>query len=442
MYAGTEHGVFKSTNQGASWTAINAGIPSSWKNETQWAVGVSALTIDPSNPRTLYIGTEKGGVLKSINGGENWIPVNLGITKVTVSALAISPRTSSTVYVGTSDNFGFGAGSGVFKSTDGGKTWESVEGFTDVGVTSLAIDPVEGKIIYGATLGRGIVKSTDDGKTWEAANAGLTANLLTSLAIDPANPDTVYAGTFNGGIFKSNNGGITWSHFIKRQCVTSLAFDPSKSGVLYIGILNTLLKSINGDTGLVVVKTFSDFTVEGIVIDPSMPRTLYINAGRMGIFKSIDGGDNWTHIYSIIDRVGIQSLAIDSSNPARLYAGTGLLPSLATNEDTEGVGVLRSTDKGLGWVVVKGNLTPIEVGALAIDPSTSGTLYAATFGEGVLKSSDGGARWTAMNNGLTNLYIKALAIDPSNPGTLYAGTQGGGVFKTTNGGAIWKPTGF
>ena len=90
--------------------------------------------------------------------------------------------------------------------------------------------------------------------------------------------------------------------------------------------------------------------------------------------------------------------------------------------------MFKSTDGGGNWSAVNTGLTNTDVRALAIDPATPATLYAGTYGGGVFKSMNGGGNWTAVNTGLTNTYVFALAIDPATPATLYAGTSGGGVF--------------
>jgi photosystem II stability/assembly factor-like uncharacterized protein len=112
----------------------------------------------------------------------------------------------------------------------------------------------------------------------------------------------------------------------------------------------------------------------------------------------------------------IYALAIDPAMPATLYAGT-----------YHG-GVFKSANGGGNWSQVNTGLTSLRVEALAIDPMTPTTLYAGTDGGGVFKITNGGGKWSAFNTGLTNLAVPALAIDPASPTTLYAGTYGSGVF--------------
>ena len=194
LYAGTGGGgVFKSTNGGAAWSAVNTGLTSTV---------VNALAIDPVTPSTLYAGTRDGGVFKSTNAGANWSAVNTGVTNGYIHALAIDPATPATLYAGTQ-------GGGVFKSTNGGGNWSVVDiGTTNPYVWALAIDPETPATLYTGTGGGGVFKSTNGGAYWSAT--GLTNRNVYALAIDPATPTTLYAGTL-GGVFKSTNGGGNWN---------------------------------------------------------------------------------------------------------------------------------------------------------------------------------------------------------------------------------------
>ena len=177
-------GVFKSTNGGESWTAINAGLTNTF---------VYALAIDPSAPATLYAGTF-GGVFKSTNGGGSWIAVNTGLTDTGVFALAIDPSAPATLYAGTSNG-------GVFKSINGGASWTAINtGLTSTEIRALAIDPANPATLYAGTSGGGVFKSTNGGASWTAMNAGLTNLYVNALAIDPST-SRVYAGT-DGGVYE------------------------------------------------------------------------------------------------------------------------------------------------------------------------------------------------------------------------------------------------
>jgi photosystem II stability/assembly factor-like uncharacterized protein len=292
---------------------------------------------------------------------------------VYVGALAVDPTTPTTLYAGTENGR-------VFKSADGGGTWNAAHaGLTSpYPVRALAIDPTAPTTLYAATSDW-LYKSTDGAGTW--STTGLPSQGVWALAIDPETPTTLYAGTFNG-VFKSTDSGSTW-----------------------------------GATGPV------DGDVDLLAIDPTNSTTLYAHARGSGIFKSTDAGTTWDAANAgLPDTFGVVALVIDPITPGILYAGGY-------------GGVFKSADGALTWNA--SGLTEVRVAVLAIDPTTSTTLYAGALGGGVFKSTDGGGTWSA--TGLRpNADVNALAINPATPTTVYAGTSwAGGALKSTDGGSTW-----
>ena len=412
VYAGTfGGGVSKSTNGGASWTAVNSGLTNTY---------VHALAIDPSNTYILYAGTS-GGMFKSINGGGTWIAVNSGLTSWVVLSLVIDPSSPQTVYAGTD-------GGGVFKSTNGGTSWTAVNsGLTNTRVYALAKDPSSSQTVYAGTSGGGVFKSTNGGTSWTAVNSGLTNTNVRALAIDPSSPQTAYAGTSGGGMFKSTNGGTSWTAVnsgLTNTDVYALAIDPSSPQTVYVGTGGGVFKNTNGGTSWTAVNSgLTSTIVRALAIDPLSPQTVYAGTSGGGVFKSMNGGTSWMAVNSGLRSTNVYALAIDPLSPQTIYAGFG--------------GVFKSTNGGSSWIAVNSGLTNISVYALAIDPSSPQTVYAGTWAGGVFKSANGGTSWTVVNSGLTNTRVYALAIDPSSPQTVYIGTFGGGVFKSLNGGTSW-----
>ncbi len=191
LYAGTrQSGVFKSTDGGASWSAASTELVISYLG-----LYVYALAIDPQTPSTLYAGSgpEPGtgkGVFKSTDGGASWSALSRP-RQGGVFTLAIDPATPSTLYAAT--EFG-----GVLKSTDGGASWSAAKsGLGDVSISALAIDPATPTTVLAGTSGDGLFKSTDGGASWSPANTGLTNPFIETLAM---NPTTLYAGTY-GSVF-------------------------------------------------------------------------------------------------------------------------------------------------------------------------------------------------------------------------------------------------
>jgi len=314
-----------------------------WKNVGPAGESILALAVDPLTTTIIYAGTDSGGVFKSTDGGENWNTINTGLPKTHVNDIAINPLTPATLYVGTD--------SGLFRSSDAGASW-SATGLS-FAVYDLAIDPKTPSTFYGLSP-YNIVKSTDEGRTWSKAVSGMenppgiSLNFhVAGLAIDPLKPTMLYAATtpythpmsmryWPGYVFISTNSAVSWS-------VTDLWF-------------------------------YSD--VYMLVIDPSTPSTLYLGL-YTGVMKSTDSGKNWDLVNNGLEQPDIRTLAIDPANPAIVYAGTRR-------------GVFVSTNGAGDWNEFDAGLPDSEIIDLAIDPKTPTTLYAAT-ASGVFKNSNGGS---------------------------------------------------
>jgi cysteine-rich repeat protein len=257
------HGLFKSTDGGATWTASNAGLPSDW---------ILAIATDPQLPSTMYV-VSGGRVFKSTDGGENWVAK--GPPGTSTQAIALDPQTPTTIYAG-----------GSKKSTDGGTTWTTIG--SPGTVSTLVIDPQTPTTLYAVQKGGGVSKSTDGGVSWNPSSTGLSLKVL-ALAIDPQTPSTLYAGAFLSGVYKSIDGGANW---------------------------------VASSTGMPTPLSLEIVGVYALAINPQTPDTLYAGTARAGVFKSTDGGTNWTPINTGLINPGARVLAIDPQAPATLYAGT------------------------------------------------------------------------------------------------------------------------
>ena len=303
--------ILKSTNGGRSWRRIYAGAGNP----------ILAFAIDPRVPSVLYLGTTRylipteAGVFKSVDGGETWRAANDGLRRNPVSSLAIDPQEPATLYTGT-DRYGFGGwGSrGVFKTTNGGRTWKAVNagrGTLADDVNALAINPVRPAILYAAAVEDGLFKTTNGGRSWRKV-FDYYNGLVTSLAIDPKKPTTVYAGTFSDGVFKTIDGGRSWrvvnNGLGNFKDVEALAIDPRNTATIYAAThrldsggesvfrSGRVFKSTDGgrswreaNAGLATAA----YGVNTFAIDPRAPTTVYAGTTGYGVFKTIDGGRNW-----------------------------------------------------------------------------------------------------------------------------------------------------
>lgn len=414
LYASTADGdILKSVDGGGtSWTTII--------NELVEEDNINLLAVDPGNPNTVYAGTEANGLFKieSTDGGNTWTAnsVNNGLTAIEVASLAFNPTNSNILYAGTNG--------GVFESKNGGRKWrESNRGLNAFQVIDLEITQVSPPILYAVMDGSGIYKSVrpNRGARWDAVNKGLPTPDVQALAIHPSDSSILYAGDEDGGIHQSTNGGDTWNTLstLERK-VTVLEIDPINPSTLYAGTVFHLFKSIDGGTNWTII--IDDLRLNALAIDPFNTNTLYAGAARIyhydgGVFTSNDGGTSWSN--EGLTGYDVAAVVIDPVTPSTVYAGT------------DGGVYKRSTINGdASWE--QSGLLEYDVAAVAIEPDNPDTLYAGTVGGGVFKSTDGGIGWTAINEGLTDLDVLSLAIESINPATLtlYAGTRSG-VFALT-----------
>jgi len=404
---------------------------------------ILALASDPANPGTIYAGTTGHGVYKSQDGGATWTACGEGMelkykSAISVDSLVVDRADTETIYAG---------GTGLFISRDGCRTWSVIPtgglpdfaGFKLLGVGS---NPTA---IYINVYSSGMYQSTDGGLNWTAlattvagTQIDLTYSTVQELVIDQQNPQELLAATWEGMI-KSNDGGQTWhllENGIPRITVYTLVVDPGNPNTYYAGTSQGLYKSTNaGETWVKINSDLQDNPFHLLAIDPVTPALLYAAVGsqgglsyprtiRIGLFISTDGGATWKESSLGLKRGGINALLIDAQSPARILAGTG-------------EGIFASTDDGEIWVASSGGLKEFSMSALVIDPLSPSTLYAVAGSAGIFKSSDSGATWGTINTGLESPQVYTLAIDPLEPSTLYAGTDNG-VFKSVDGGEKWE----
>ena len=279
LFAGTDGGVFLSTNNGTNWMAVNSGLPYPY---------VSALGVSPNGAggTNLFAGIGDGdcgiGVFRSTNNGTNWTPANSGLTDASVHCFAVS---GMNLFAGAVMQEACGVG-GVFLSTNNGASWTIVNsGLLNPYVLSLAIS---GPNLFAGTYGGGIFLSTNNGTSWTAINSDLTASLVHSLAVIPNGTvgTNLFAGTMDswitGGVYLSTNNGTNWT-----------PLNPS----LWYNMVSVL--AVSGTNLFVAMGN---------------------DEGDHSVFLSTNNGTNWTAVNTgLPPNTNVSSLAV---NGEYLFAGT------------------------------------------------------------------------------------------------------------------------
>ena len=293
---------------------------------------VSEIALDPRNPALFYVGLATGGIFKTADNGISFEPIFDKESTLAIGAVAIAPSDSDILWVGTgeaSDRNSAGWGNGVYRSTDGGSTWQNVGLKDSRTIGRIVVHPKDPNVAYVAASGhlwvdggeRGLFKTTDAGKTWklvlQAAAPHAARTGCPDVVMDPANPEILYAtlyarqrtpwnfaygvsatnGEDVGGIFKSTNGGGTW-----KKLAGGL---PGQTG--RIGL------AISASNPKVVMATVQ--SDEGGASDI---RDIHSRAG--GVFRSEDGGEKWTRMSDINPRpFYFSEIKIDPANDQRVY---------------------------------------------------------------------------------------------------------------------------
>jgi photosystem II stability/assembly factor-like uncharacterized protein len=394
--------------------------------------GCVDLAVSPADPRSLYLLSDQGRIYHSTDAGISWAAIQDGAPKPEPGfrrPLRADFETGALYLLGER---------GVFKSADGGGTWQSTNrGFTTAALSVLLSTP---KAIYAAPRGEPLMRTRNGGRTWVDLGIGP----VTALAADPGSPQHLLAapapepGTYPA-VYESHDQGGTWSLLGSLpffDTITRFAVNPLNSRVVYAGTSSTgIFKSTNGgrtwrkaSRGLPFLppceRTFcSQEPVAALEIDPRDPRLLYAVFGYQ-VVRSSDGGKSWDPAMEGLDDVSsVETLILDPESPNVLYIGTR-------------EGVFKSTDRGDTWqesslglpeAVPFGDFSVLD---LAIDTRGFETvLYAATRVDGVFRSTDRGATWQPVDEGLPILMVDFVEIDWRRPGGVLAGTSGAAVWS-------------
>ena len=427
---------------------------------------IADIVIDPTDPSTWYVGVGSGGVWKTDNAGTTWTPVFDNEGSYSIGCLALDPSNTNTVWVGTGENVSgrhVGYGDGIYRSRDGGQSWENMGLEDSEHIGMIRIDPRDSDTIFVAVQGplwsgggdRGLYKSTDGGENWRKVLGDGFGNKdeddqytgVNEVHMDPRNPDVMYAVTWQRlrnvavvmdggpgtGIHKSVDGGETWRE-----------------------LTNGLPDEMMGKTGL--------------AISPQDPDTIYatieLDNRTGGFWRSDDGGESWEkkndylssatgphyyqeifasphfegHVYQMDALMRMTQDGGDTFIPQPAENKHGDHHALAFREDdpnylligTDG-GVYESFDLGETWRFIK-NLPITQYYKVAVDYDEP---FYNVYGGTQDNNSQGGPSRTMNMVGIrTSDWFVTLfgdghqsAVDPNNPDIIYAQWQQGNLTR-------------
>ena len=416
---------------------------------------VSGFAVDPSNPARYFVAVASGGVWKTINGGITWTPVFDNEGSYSIGCIALDPKNPLTVWVGTGENNSqrsVSYGNGVYRSDDGGKSWKNVGLKTSEHIGRIVLDPRDANTVYVAAQGplwgpggeRGLFKTTDGGKTWKNILSISENTGVTDVVIDPQNPDTLYAASYqrrrhmftliNGGpesaIYKTTDAGATWNK-LRTGLPTSelgrvgLAISPADSNVVYATVeaadrKGGIFRSNDRGGSWERRNEFESTAMyyARIVADPKDVDRIYI----MNVFLMVsdDGGRTLRRLGEKSKHVDNHDIWIDHNNTDHYLVGC------------DG-GIYESYDRGANWEF-KENLPVTQFYDVTTDNATP---FYNVYGGTQDNFSVGGPSRTRSVSGITNAdWFVTLGgdgfrsqVDPEDPNIVYSSLQNGALSR-------------
>lgn len=422
VYAGTNQGVYRSTDGGENWAPRNGGLGG------YGDLVIAGLAIDPTDSQTLVIGTWGYGLLRSTDSGANWTrladppsatslrastlgaeeppPIIAGgpsynyqgeesrlrpqgqpITwqRTAVRRVTINPANHNEIFACIDDGYG------LYRSTDGGDSWTKIDMGTGSSRT-YTFAPSNNQIRYASfgswTSGGGFYRTTNGGNVWTEVGAGTINGTVIAVAVHPTNPDIVMAGTSGDGLYRSTDSGISWT---------------------------------------MVSDGLTDSTFFSVAFALSNPNVVYAG-GYTWIYRSTDGGVTWSNADSSFPTYYIEGLAIHPTDPETVMVGANYFPR---------GGVYKRTSNSSPFTLKPYGMEDTFVLGIEQDPNDSNILYAATWGAGIFRSDDGGSNWNAK---YVVPYVYTIEATQGPTGTiLYAGTfySDWGILKSYDRGDTW-----
>lgn len=419
---------------------------------------IADLAIHPEDENTWFVAVGSGGVWKTVNSGVTWTPVFDQQTSYSIGCVTIDPNNPHIVWMGTGENIGgrhAGYGDGLYKSEDGGLTWKNMGLKASERISKVVIHPENSSVIWVAAQGplwnkggeRGLYKSTDGGKTWKKTLGDDEWTGVTDIALDPRNPDWIYAATWDrhrtvaaymgggpgSGIHRSTDGGETWTRLTNglpksNMAKIGIAVSPQQPDIVYAAIeLDQRTGGVyrSGDRGTTwekrsdaVAGATGPHYYQELYASPHQFERLYLVDSWMQY--SEDGGKTFKRLNRDHKHGDNHAIAFKPSDPDYLLVGT------------DG-GVYESFDLGAHWRFMA-NLPVTQYYKVAVDDAEP---FYNIYGGTQDNSTQGGPSRTDNLHGIQNSDWKIVlnwdghqpATEPGNPNIMYAERQEGNLSR-------------
>jgi photosystem II stability/assembly factor-like uncharacterized protein len=443
---------------------LAAPLGATWSEEGPSNIGarVTDLAIDPGDPDVVYAAMASGGVFKSTDGGGTWTPISDDLPVLTIGAIAVDPVDPDVIYVGTGEANGQSYswfGMGMFKSADGGATWSYVGLEETCYIARIVIDPQNTDRIWVAATGslfgtnpeRGVYRSLNGGDTWELVLSVSDSTAATDIAVDPSRPDTVFAamwerhrgltyrrsGGVTSGIYRSYDGGDKWTELtgglpsgddVGRIGISVCAANPNIVYAIYdmwTGYEARVYKSTDGgttwsrtsDSALAGIHSSFGWYFGQVRVDPGNANRAF--ALGVTFYRTENGGASWYEVGSG-NHVDHHAMVFDPNTPSRIFEGN------------DG-GIYRSTNSGTSWTKLYDQPTN-QFYEIEIDYLSPQHLYGGTQDNGTIRTPSGAASDWEMIFGGDGFYCN---VDPTDSDIIYAEYQYGNLYKSTDFGSSW-----
>ena len=441
-YGGPTSAIWKSTDGGENWIKLGGGLPPS--NEETGRIG---LAISHSNPNVLYasfttdpIRNYFQGIYKTTDGGDTWTQTNdTDLNNLYASFgwffgnLRVDPTDPDVVYA---------MGVQLYKTTNGGASWDRITEGMHVDQHGLEVHPITGMVVAGND--GGVYISDDAGTNWSHKNT-IAITQFYNCAFDPSFPERVYGGTQDNGTIRTLTGNIDdWERILGGDGFHVL-IDPMDNNFVYAEYQwGGLRRSIDGGIGFMngtngIADDDRTNWNTPVIFDPNDPSILYYGANRL--YRSIDRAQNWEAISDdLTDGLHpsgslafgtITTIAVAPSDSDVIYVGT------------DDGNVQRTTDGGANWVNISAGIPDRYITRLAVYPNNADKVIVTVSGykyvdyqPHVLLSENGGADWADISGNLPEVPVNAVVIDYEDEQHLFIANDMG-VWESWNGGGQW-----